>query len=33
MRLGLTLKADYVSLHPDLNETSLHMMTKGLLII
>ena len=29
MRLGLTLKADYVSLHPDLNETSLHMIDKG----
>ena len=29
MRLGLTLKADYVSLHPDLNETSFHLIDKG----
>jgi len=29
MRLGLTLKADYVSLHPDLNEKSFHLIDDG----
>jgi len=29
MRLGLTLKADYISLHPDLNETSFHLIDEG----